>query len=179
MTIEADHWPEGLRLRHELEPGDLGRLIALHGEVYRQWPGFGPEFEAFVARTVAEYGLENDFNGRIWLLERNRDRQPELVGCCAIAFRSAHLAQLRWVLLREEYSGKGLGQRMVEIALAHCRQSGVGKVFLETTDGLEASSRLYRKLGFRETSNRVVPLWSGPRPLIRMDLELEGQGIPD
>ena len=73
MSSQADAWPEGLRLRHELRPGDLGRLIALHGEVYSQWPGYGLEFEAFVARTVAEYGLDNGFNGRIWLLEADQE----------------------------------------------------------------------------------------------------------
>jgi len=173
MSPGTRGWPDGLRLRHELQPGDLGRLIALHGEVYWQLRGFGHEFEAFVARTVADYGLENDFNGRIWLLEHRHKERNELVGCCAIALRSAHLAQLRWVLLQDRFSGRGLGRRMVEIALDYCRESGVGQVFLETTDGLEASSNLYRKLGFRETSNEVVPLWREPRALIRMDLMLE------
>lgn len=173
MSTATHPWPDGLSLRHELKPGDLGRLIALHGEVYRQWPGFGPEFEAFVARTVAEYGLENRFNGRIWLLEQEIGSNPQLVGCCAIALRSERLAQLRWVLLRAELSGRGLGRRMVEIALNYCRDIGIEQVFLETTDGLQASSTLYRSLGFRETSNRVVPLWSERRQLIRMDLMLK------
>jgi len=173
MMVRPDPWPEGLKLRHELQPGDLGRMIALHGQVYRQWPGFGLEFEAFVARTVAEFGLENRFNGRIWLLERGLDQDAGLAGCCAIAFRSKRLAQLRWVLLQHQLHGSGLGRRMVEIALDYCRDSGVERVFLETTDGLEASGALYRKLGFRETSNRVVTMWSGPRPLIRMELKLQ------
>ena len=172
MNAETSLWPEGLRLRHDLRPGDLGRIIALHGEVYQHWPGFGLEFEAFVARTIAEYGLDKDFNGRIWLLEREGS-SPELVGCCAIAFRSRGWAQLRWVLLRPEFSGRGLGRRLVETALTHCREAGIERVYLETTDGLEASSALYRKLGFRETSNRIVPMWREPRPLIRMELSLK------
>ncbi len=172
MTSRVDAWPDGLRLRHELRPGDLGRLIALHGEVYSQWPGYGLNFEAFVARTIAEYGLENGFNGRIWLLEHGQPPGSELVGCCAIALRCQALAQLRWVLLKKDFCGAGLGLRLVEIALDYCRDSGIERVFLETTDGLEASSTLYGKLGFRETSNRTVPLWAGPRPLIRMELSL-------
>ena len=172
MKAEAPAWPRNLSLRHELRPGDLGRVIALHGQVYQHWPGFGLEFEAFVARTIAEYGLDNDFKGRIWLLERETS-SPELIGCCAIAFRSRGLAQLRWVLLRPEFCGGGLGKRLVETALAHCRSSGVERVYLETTDGLEASSALYRKLGFRETANRVVPMWREPRALIRMELSLK------
>ncbi len=173
MSSRADAWPEGLRLRHELRPGDLGRLIALHGEVYSQWSGYGLEFEAFVARTIAEYGLDNGFNGRVWLLEAGQESASELVGCCAVALRGKAAAQLRWVLLKSEFCGGGLGRRLVETALDHCRGLGIEKVFLETTDGLEASSTLYEKLGFRESSNQIVPLWAGPRPLIRMELSLK------
>lgn len=173
MTRDINKLPDGLSLRHQLQSGDLGRLIALHGEVYHQLSGFGLEFEAFVARTIAEYGLDNRFNGRIWLLEQSDDGpEGNLVGCSAIAFRPERVAQLRWVLLRRELWGIGLGRRLVETALDYCRASGMARVFLETTDGLEASSGLYTRLGFQETSNEIVPLWSGSRPLIRMELSL-------
>lgn len=160
--------PEGLTLRHEIRPGDLGRLIALHGIVYSEEPGFGPEFEAFVARTVAEFGIENRFRGRIWLLER----EAELVGSCAIVRRDEQLAQLRWVLLSRRLRGTGLGRYLVETALDYCREIGYRRVFLETTDGLEASSSLYRKMGFQQSSSERVPLWDGVRPLIRMEKDL-------
>jgi len=172
MNEESPVWPRELSLRHDLRPGDLGRLIALHGEVYRQWPGFGLEFEAFVAATVAEFGLENGFAGRTWLLERGTGSK-ELVGCSAIAHRSPRLAQLRWVLLRPELCGGGLGKRLIETALTYCRETGFERVYLETTGGLEASSALYRKLGFRETDNRTAPMWREPRALIRMELDLK------
>lgn len=172
MNAQSPVWPPGLHLRHDLRPGDLGRVIALHGEVYRQWPGFGLAFEAFVAGTIAEYGLENGFNGRIWLLERGI-AESELVGCCAVAYRGERLAQLRWVLLHPELCGAGLGKRLVETALGFCRSTGFERIYLETTDGLEASSALYRKLGFHETARHVEPMWQEPRPLIRMELDLQ------
>lgn len=171
MPSPSAEWPQGLGLRDRLEPGDLGRLIALHGEVYSDWPGFGLEFEAFVARTIAEYGLDNGFDGRIWLLERDDDGR-ELVGCSAIARRGEGLAQLRWILLKKDYWGSGLGLRLVQTALEWARSSGADRVYLETTDGLEASSTLYRRLGFRETRNEVVEMWAGRRPLIRMEMAL-------
>jgi GNAT superfamily N-acetyltransferase len=46
-------------VRNELRAGDLGRIIALHGECYAALPGFGLTFEAYVARTVAEYILDS------------------------------------------------------------------------------------------------------------------------
>lgn len=161
--------PEGLSLRCDLRSGDLGRLIVLHGMEYDQWPGYGLKFEAFVARTVAEFGLENDFQGRIWLLERG----DELVGCAAVALRRKLTAQLRWVVVHRDLRGGGLGQMLVRVALDYCRERGCREVFLETTDGLDASSALYRKLGFREISNQQVSLWDGTRALIRMRLDLD------
>lgn len=168
MTHEFPDLSDDLSLRHALRPGDLGRLISLHGELYADEPGFGIDFEAFVAQTVAEYGLANRLDGRIWFLERG----SELLGTCAIAHRADGRAQLRWVLLHPDLRGTGLGRRLVELAIEYSRARGFRAVFLETTDGLEASSELYRRLGFHEVSNEVIDLWRGKRPLIRMEMEL-------
>ena len=53
------------RIRTELRCGDLGRIIALHGEVYEPLGGYGLRFEAFVARTIAEFILDNDARDRV------------------------------------------------------------------------------------------------------------------
>ncbi len=161
-------WPVGLSLRTELKPGDLGRMIALHGEVYDACTGFGLPFEAFVAQTMAEFGLHDRFNGRLWLLERDQT----LLGCCAIVYRQSQTAQLRWVLLAPELRGLGLGRRLLELSIDHCRDQGYRQIVLDTTDGLEASGRLYEQLGFRIISDSPEILWDGPRPLIRMQKDL-------
>ena len=35
MSPETRVWPEGLRLRHELEPGDLGRIVDIQLDLLR------------------------------------------------------------------------------------------------------------------------------------------------
>lgn len=161
---------QAVRIRTELRDGDLGRIVALHGEIYsREAEGFGLRFEAFVARTIAEFVLDNEARGRVWQAEAG-DR---LLACCAIAHRDEDLAQLRWVLARPEVRGRGLGRRLVEDAIAYCRFRGFRAVFLETTAGLVASRRLYESLGFRETSRTQENLWHGEGTLVRMQLELE------
>lgn len=50
-----------ITIRHDLRPGDLGRIVSLHGEAYEPLGGYGLRFEAYVARTVAEYVLDNLF----------------------------------------------------------------------------------------------------------------------
>jgi N-acetylglutamate synthase-like GNAT family acetyltransferase len=160
---------DDIRIRTALRCGDLGRIVALHGEIYeREAEGFGLRFEAFVARTIAEFVLDNASRGRVWLAERG----GELVGCCAIAQRGDALAQLRWVLTRPEVRGVGLGRRLVEDSLVYCREQGMQRVFLETTGGLEASRRLYDSLGFRLVSETREELWDGEATLIRMELDL-------
>ncbi|MEL7487520.1 MAG: hypothetical protein AAGJ87_09940, partial [Pseudomonadota bacterium] len=45
-------------------------------------------------------------------------------------------------------------------------------VFLETTDGLDASMSLYKKLGFTETRRAREALWTGEDVVITMTLPL-------
>lgn len=154
-------------IRHDLRPGDLGKLIALHGECYDHLPGYGLTFEAYVARTVAEYILEAGGQGRIWLAESAN----ELVGCAAIVLRPGNRAQLRWVLVAPTARGAGIGKDLVCRALEFSRARGCGEVYLETTDGLPESEALYASLGFEVESRDVEELWDGARPLIVMRLK--------
>lgn len=142
--------------------------MSLHGEAYAALPGFGQRFEAYVARTIAEYVLDNDSRGRIWLAERG----DKLVGCTAVALREDNAAQLRWVVVAPSARGAGIGGTLVGKALDYCRKQGRGSVHLYTTDGLPESQALYEKLGFRTTSNEPDELWDGVRPLICMQLDL-------
>ena len=160
--------PPEITIRYELRAGDLGRIIELHGECYDALPGFGLTFEAFVARTIAEYVLDVGANGRIWLAER----EGRVVGCTAVVLRDDARGQLRWVLVAPSARGIGLGKELVRDALDWCRSKNCREVFLETTNGLPESQALYEALGFRVVSDSPVELWDGVRPLILMELAL-------
>jgi len=157
-----------ISIRHDLRVGDLGRVIALHGRVYDALPGYGVAFEAYVARTVAEYVLDAGASGRIWLAERD----GKLLGCSAMVLRDEKLGQLRWVLVDASARGVGLGKDLVNRALDYARDSGCTRIFLETTDGLPESQQLYETIGFEVTSDEREELWDGVRQLIRMELAL-------
>lgn len=156
-------------IRHDLRVGDLGRIIALHGEVYDALPGYGLTFEAYVARTIAEYVLDAGGTGRIWLAERDE----RLVGCAAMILRDEEQGQLRWVLVDQSARGMGLGKDLVNRALDYARDHGCSRVFLETTDGLSESQSLYDALGFEVISDVREELWDGIRPLIHMEMKLK------
>ena len=131
-------------------------------------PGFGLKFEAYVAKTIAEYVLDNSARGRVWLAERD----SRLVGCTAVAIRSGRVGQLRWVLVDHSVRGTGLGRRLVETAISFSIESGCRNLYLETTDGLPESQALYEKLGFETVSSERQVLWEDERPLIRMEKRL-------
>ncbi len=157
-----------ITIRHELKSGDLGRIVSLHGEAYAPLPGFGQRFEAYVARTIAEYVLDNDARGRIWLAEQD----GKLIGCTAIVLRDDETAQLRWVVVDPAARGMGIGKDLVTRAVEFAKDRKCRSIYLFTTDGLPESQALYEKLGFQTTLNEINELWDGERALIRMQLEL-------
>lgn len=162
------HDPLPVTIRTTLLPGDLGRIVALHGTAYQSFEGFSLRFEAYVARTIAEFVLDNNARGCIWLAEND----GELAGCAAIAERPGNVAQLRWVLVDAAFRGSGLGRRLVNHAIDYSAARDFDCVRLETANGLEASMRLYQQLGFRTVSSGEAELWDGPRTLIEMEKPL-------
>ena len=152
----CEEMTDALKIRNDLRPGDLGRLIQLHGDVYEgEESQFGLTFEAHVARTVAEFVLDNDARGQVWLAEQG----DELVGCVAMVDRGDR-GQLRWVLVSPCMRGTGLGKKLVHGAIDYAAdQSAWREVFLETTDGLTASMDIYRKLGFVVSHEKFERLW--------------------
>ena len=86
-------------IRHDLRPGDMGRVIAMHGVLYAEEFGFDHGFEAYVAETVAELGkLARPGLDRLWIAESG----GRLVGSIAILGRDDGAAQLRWFLVDPE-----------------------------------------------------------------------------
>ena len=160
----------GVTIRYDLRPGDMGRVIALHGVLYAQEFGFDHGFEAYVAETVAEYGrLARPALDRLWIAERDGQQ----VGSIAIVGREDGVAQLRWFLVHPDTRGTGLGRHLVSEALAFCRSAGYRSVYLWTVNGLDAAARLYVSAGFRKTETKPPALlWGASLAEERYDLEL-------
>lgn len=151
-------------IRSDLRPGDLGRLIALHGRAYEQEPGhFGLKFEALVARTTADFVLDNEGRGRVWLAERDGD----LIGCAAMVDRGGR-GQLRWVVLAPSERGAGLGKKLIGLAMDYAAGQDWREVYLETTPGLNASMAIYKKLGFKAVSEEPGLPWGGDDIVVTM-----------
>ncbi|MGV8175451.1 MAG: GNAT family N-acetyltransferase [Methanothrix sp.] len=106
---------------------------------------------------------------RIWIVEKD----GRIAGSLAIVEFSERMAQLRWLLLRPDLRGQGLGRRMVEEALAFCRDCGYESIFLWTVEGLPESATLYLSAGFKETERVTHEIWGREVTEVRHELHLD------
>lgn len=157
-------------IRHDLRPGDLGRVAEQHGVLYAEEYGFDQTFEAYVAQSLAEFGLSTERGrSRLWLAERD----GRLVGSIGMVGREGGAAQLRWMLVSPQARGGGLGGRLIAQSLAFCRDMGATTVYLWTVHVLSAAARLYTAAGFRLTEQRpLAALWGTTLAEQRYDLTL-------
>ncbi len=146
---------QALRLRTKLEPGDIGRVIWLHGVIYAAEYGFDRTFEAYVAGPLAEFALSCTDRERIWLAEQD----GRCVGSIAIVTLSPETALLRWFLVDPSVRGAGLGKSLLNGAVAFCRSAGYQSVALWTVSALKVATHLYRSAGFERVEEKHSRRW--------------------
>ncbi len=142
-------------LRTTLKPGDLGEIIRLHGRVYAQEYGLGATFEQYVAAPLIEFLRAPSEREHLWIAEI----KDQIVGSIAIVADSDDVAQLRWFLVHPLSRGNGLGQMLLQEALAFCRSAGYRSVFLWTISNLTTAARKYHRAGFRKTESKAGNRW--------------------
>ncbi len=158
----------GVALRYDFRPGDIGEIVRMHGELYAREYGFSPDFEAYVAGTLASYAWPLAARERLWIVEKD----SRIAGTIAIVRGTHRAAQLRWLLLGPDLRGKGLGRAMVEEAVEFSRLSGWSSVFLWTVSSLTVATSVYRRAGFSLTETKSHELWGADRTEERYELSL-------
>jgi ribosomal protein S18 acetylase RimI-like enzyme len=146
-----------LEIRHELRPGDLGAIIAHHGEVYSREHGVDATFEAHVGASVAA-AAKHGWPGpgeRLWIAELDGRH----AGSLALTDEGGGRAAVRFFLLDPELRGRGLGRRWIGELLAEAQGAGYAGVWLETFSDLHAAAHLYRSHGFEVVSAESGPRW--------------------
>jgi N-acetylglutamate synthase-like GNAT family acetyltransferase len=166
--MSASNHPPDITIRTDLQPGDIGSIVFLHGSVYAREYGFNQRFEAYVARSLAEFALKNSNRERLWIAER----RGEIVGCVAIVDAGDSIAQLRWFLVDPGVRGIGLGKRLIELALTFCKEARYQTAVLWTVSALVDAARLYRAVGFRKVAQSDSNEWGVPVTEEKYELSL-------
>jgi N-acetylglutamate synthase-like GNAT family acetyltransferase len=146
----------GVQIRRDLRPGDLGKIVSFHGDVYGREYGVDGQFEAFVASSVAEAGRAGFPREReaVWIVERD----GEFAGCLALT-DDGDAGVVRWFVLDPSVRGRGLGRRLIDELVERARELGYQRLQLETFSLLTAAAHLYRSHGFEVVDEDTGPRW--------------------
>ena len=160
---------DDVRVRNDLQPGDLGYVIHLHGRLYGTEYGYGVAFEMYVAQGLAEFYKQYDPDkDRVWICEHD-DR---IVGFLLLMHREDNAAQLRYFLLDPEYRGIGLGKRLMDLYMDFLHERGYKFSYLWTTHEQEAAASLYKRYGFVLTEEKESTAFGKRLKEQRYDLRL-------
>jgi GNAT superfamily N-acetyltransferase len=145
MSLQAEQ--SRVLVRRADRPGDLGWVVMAHGEIYHEQFGWDTEFEALVARIVADYAADHDpVREAGWIAEVDGER----AGCIfCVAGSSSDVAKLRILLVAPHARGLGVGARLVDECLRFARTAGYRRVGLWTNDVLASARKIYQGTGFR------------------------------
>lgn len=133
-------------------PGDYGRVVALHGELYAREFGYDSTFEALVAEIVA--GFIRDFQPkreRCWIAELG----GEVVGSVFLVRQAPRVAKLRLLIIDPKARGQGLGRRLTRACIRFAREKDYRRIVLWTQSHLIAARAIYRTAGFIRVSEKA------------------------
>jgi GNAT superfamily N-acetyltransferase len=132
-------------------PGDYGRVVALHGELYAREFGYDGRFEALVAGIVAEYiGNFDRRRERCWIAEMG----GEVVGSVFLVRKSDTVAKLRLLIIHPKARGQGLGRRLTRACIRFARAKRYKKIVLWTQSHLGAARAIYEAEDFKLKSRQ-------------------------
>jgi GNAT superfamily N-acetyltransferase len=157
------------QLRHQLQPGDIGEVVRLHGTVYAAEHGWDHTFEGYVAEGIGRFAAAFDpARDRLWVA----DGDSGVVGSIAIVGQPDGTAQLRWFVVHPNARGHGLGRQLLDAALSFCRDRHHTSVFLWTVGELHAAAHLYRDAGFELAEETRHESWGTVNTLQTYKLRL-------
>ena len=147
----------------------MGWVVEQHAVLYEREYGWNEEFEALVARIVADFIGNYDPGGeRCWIAEMNGER----VGSVFVARQDESTAKLRLLLVDPKARGLGLGTALVEQCIRFARRCGYQTLTLWTNDVLVAARRIYQEAGFKLRAEEQHHSFGHDLVGQRLDLEL-------
>ena len=149
---------DGYQIKTGYIPGLVGRVAEMHASYYARHWNFTRFFETRVASEMSAFINRYD-TGRdcSWsaLIDNDIVATITIDGVDADS-KGAHL---RWFIAADAARGKGIGGRLIGLAMDFCRQKNYDRVYLHTFEGLEAAQHLYESAGFKLIETRSGDQW--------------------
>ncbi len=134
----------------EPRPGDLGWVVARHGELYFREYGWAENFEGLCAQIIADFVSKYDPKyDCCWIA----DMDGQNVGCVFLVKESDTVARLRLLLVDPIARGRGLGTRLTDECIQFARERRYRSITLWTHSVLTAARHVYERAGFRLASS--------------------------
>lgn len=127
--------------------GDRQDLFGLIAVCYADYPGCFVDPHDDLPDLRAPSTSYERTGGAFWAVEDERGR---VCACVAVDFPESGTAELHRLYVRPDQRGMGLGSRLVHLAEAHARSSGVSRIVLWSDTRFVTAHRLYRRLGYRQ-----------------------------
>ncbi|WP_329178813.1 bifunctional helix-turn-helix transcriptional regulator/GNAT family N-acetyltransferase [Streptomyces sp. NBC_01477] len=127
-------------------PGDLGWTVERNAAVYAAEFGWDEEYEALVARIVADFAATRDPEREaVWIAELDGRR----AGCVfCVRDKAPGTARLRLLLVDPAARGHGIGGRLVDECISFARSADYTELVLWTNDVLTGARSIYQRAGF-------------------------------
>ena len=140
-------------------PQDLPRLIEWRRQM---WCGDPTQREQSEAEAAMRSLIEDQTLGRLWFI-RNDDRP---VGFVALVFSfslefGGRVAFIDELFIDENFRGKGIGQRAVDLIIDEARRLNVRNLLLEVNELNLPARRIYERAAFIDRKYRLMSKWLG------------------
>jgi len=130
-----------------LQPGDLGQVIARQAILYAGEYGWNREYEALVARILADFDRTYDpAREAAWIA----DIDGRMAGSIfLVRGETPDVGKLRLLYVEPAARGAGVGKMLVAACIARAREVGYTRIDLWTNSILTAARHIYERAGFR------------------------------
>jgi len=165
--------PDDISIRTNLQPGDIGSIMSMHGRLYFREYGYTLQFEKYVAISLGEFiEIYTPERSRIWVCEHDN----RMVGSLVLLDRG-QAAQLRYFLLEPEYRGLGLGSKLMGLFMEFLQSRNYKSSYLWTTEQQVTAAKLYKRYGYELTEEKPSTTFGVPLIEQRYDLILPSKTL--
>jgi DNA-binding MarR family transcriptional regulator/GNAT superfamily N-acetyltransferase len=129
-----------------LKPGDLGLVIARQAILYSEEYGWNGDYEALVARILADFHQSFDpARDAAWIAEMD----GQMAGSIFLVHGDEpDIGKLRLLYVERDARGAGVGKMLVAACIDRARAVGYKRLDLWTNSVLAAARGIYQRAGF-------------------------------